>query len=220
MSSKRITFAYCNACGQRTRHQLVATRNWQQVEIEGDDNSPPVYLQYTYDFLQCCGCDCVTMRRTTKCPELWDVGHTETEYFPPAASRRHPHWDYQLPYPVIQLLREVYLALHSDSRRLAIMGARTLVDIAILDKVGDRGTFEQKLKALEGEGFIGKRNREVLAAALGAGNAAAHRGHDYKALEVNQVIDIVENLLQAIYVLEKAAENLKKVTPPRKQVPK
>ena len=198
---------------------MVATRNWQEIEIDGDEDMAPIYSQYIYDFLQCCGCDCITMRRTTHCPELMQ-DQTDTEYFPPAASRRRPNWDTQLPSPIFKLLREVYLALHSDSRRLAIMGARTLVDIAILDKVGDVGTFEQKLKALEVQGFIGKRNREVLAAALGAGNAATHRGHDYKTQQVNQVMDIVENLFQAIYVLEKTAEDLKKVTPPRKRPPK
>jgi hypothetical protein len=97
------------------------------------------------------------------------------------------------------------------------MGARTLVDMAILDKVGDVGTFEQKLKALEDQGFVSQRNREVLEAALDAGNAAAHRGHGFKAEEVNQVMDIVENLLQAIYVLESAAQKIKSVTPPRKK---
>jgi len=78
------------------------------------------------------------------------------------------------------------------------MGARTLVDMAILDKVGDVGTFKQKLEALEADGFVSKRNREVLDAALDAGNATAHRGHRFDPESVNQVMDIVENLLQAI----------------------
>ncbi len=98
-----------------------------------------------------------------------------------------------------------------------MMGARTLVDMAILDKVGDAGNFQQKLEALQDQGFIGKRNREVLAAALDAGNATAHRGHTFKSTEVNQVMDIVENLLQAVYVLENAAEKIKTATPPRKK---
>lgn len=100
------------------------------------------------------------------------------------------------------------------------MGARTLVDMAILDKVGDVGTFEQKLKALEHQGFVSRRNREILDAALDAGNASAHRGHKFKPEEVNQVMDIVENLLQAIYVLEPAARKIKTATPPRKKASK
>jgi hypothetical protein len=90
--------------------------------------------------------------------------------------------------------------------------------MAALDKVGDAGTFGQKLKALEDQGFISKRNREVLEAALNAGNASAHRGHKFESGEVNQLMDIVENLLQAIYVLEKAALKIKTATPPRKKL--
>ena len=95
------------------------------------------------------------------------------------------------------------------------MGARTLVDMAIIDKVGDAGTFAQKLTALEEQGFVSKRNRDVLGAVLDAGNASAHRGHKFKHEEVNQVMDIVENLLQTIYVLEPSAQKLKTATPAR-----
>jgi len=56
------------------------------------------------------------------------------------------------------------------------MGARTLVDMAISDKVGDVGTFDHKLQALEDGGFISKLNRGVLDAALDAGNATAKPG--------------------------------------------
>lgn len=206
--------AHCNICGHETRHYLIATKHWREI-VDKDGESPPVYIRYIYQFLQCRGCYYVTMRRKTIYPEVLD-GEIITEYFPPAVSRRQPTWSTQLPDPILQLLREVYLALHSDSQRLAMIGTRTLVDMAILDKVGDVGNFKQKLQALEDQGFIGKRNREILEAALGAGHAAAHRGQNYKVAEVNQVIDIVENLLQAVYILEKTAAAIKKVTPPRK----
>jgi hypothetical protein len=215
MPSKKKTFAHCNHCCQETRHIIQATCERREMEIEGTENSHPVFIYYTYEFLQCFGCDAVTMRSTGESELYGD--NTDVEYFPPAASRRRPTWTHLLPSPFIRLMREVYLALHSDSRRLAMMGARTLVDMAILEKVGDVGSFFAKLKELEKGGFIGTKNREVLAAALDAGSAAAHRGHEFKAEEVNQVIDIVENLLQAIFVLEKTAEAIKKATPPRKK---
>ena len=110
---------------------------------------------------------------------------------------------------VVHFLMDVLVRMRS--------GGRVLVDMAMIDKVGDVGTFDQKLKALEDAGFVSERNREVLEAALDAGSASAHRGHKYEALQVNQVMDIVENLLQAIYVLERAAQKIKTATPPRKK---
>jgi hypothetical protein len=113
------------------------------------------------------------------------------------------------------LLKEVYNSLNADNTALPLMGARALLDMLIVDKVGDVGIFAEKLKALESKGFISKKNREILEVALDAGSAAAHRGYRAKLDDVQAVMDIVENLLQATYVLDKVAVELKKSTPPR-----
>jgi hypothetical protein len=116
-----------------------------------------------------------------------------------------------------ELHEEVYSALHANNRRLATMGARALLDMAMTDKVKDVGQFNQKLDALEKEASISKKQREFLEAALDAGNAASHRGHCPTAKQLDQVMDIVENVIQQIYVLPNAAAELKKSTPPRKK---
>jgi hypothetical protein len=78
-----------------------------------------------------------------------------------------------------------------------------------------------RLKELESQGFVSSKNREILEAALDAGSAAAHRGYAPRLEEVNLIMDIVENMLQAVYVLHDAAQKLKKSTPPRlKRKPK
>lgn len=137
-------------------------------------------------------------------------------YYPPRASRRLPHWHNQLPSEIVELLEEVYTALHADSRRLAMMGARALIDMVILDKVGDAGSFPEKLSQLVSKGFLSTTNRKVLEAALDVGNAASHRGHQSKTKHVQHVMDIVENLLQAS-ILEPIAQELRDATPARKR---
>jgi len=113
-------------------------------------------------------------------------------------------------------LDEIYAALDADSRRLALMGARTVVDMVLTDKVGDAGSFAQRLTALERQGFIGKKNREILESALEAGHAATHRAYNPSPKVLLGVMDIVENVLQAVYVLEETAKELDKATPKRK----
>ena len=211
--------SFCRECSQRTWHLVVASLSRREIEVEEDPPAPPVWADVDYDFLQCCGCECVTMRSTLTCEELYQDGRI-VRHFPPSTARRRPAWEAQLPPPAQFLIREIYDALYSGSLRLAVMGARTLVDMAILDKVGDPGSFDKKLQALEDGGYVSKRNREVLDAALDAGNASAHRGHKFDSESVNQVMDIVENLLQAIYVLEPAAKKIKTATPPRKKTTK
>ena len=113
------------------------------------------------------------------------------------------------------MLEEIYRALHNDSGRLALMGSRTLVDMLMLAQIGDVGSFQRKLAALEKQGFIASNHADILSAALDAGSAAAHRGFKPATDDLNAVIDIVENLLQSAYHLRKVAARLKKKTPAR-----
>ncbi|MGV6394119.1 DUF4145 domain-containing protein [Pseudomonas caspiana] len=112
------------------------------------------------------------------------------------------------------MLQEIYTALHANSRRLAMMGARTIVDMYMNDTIGDSGGFGQKLNNLVAGGHLGKQDRDVLGAALEAGHAASHRGHIPTSAEISHVMDIVENLLQR-HALKIAAAALVKGTPLR-----
>jgi hypothetical protein len=215
-SEPTIERAHCNECGHKTKHYVVATRVQDGSELYQDHPyDPGVELKWstTYDLLECCGCETVSIKRTYWFSEF-NPGEEEVEYYPPRLSRRLPDWLKRLPEDVQSLMQEVYTALQADSRRLAMMGARAVLDVFIVSKVGDVGQFNKKLDALQDEGYISSRNRRVLEAALDVGNAAAHRGHQPKIEEVGQVIDIVENVLHAD-LLEPTAYKIKQATPPR-----
>lgn len=203
--------AQCSVCGGITKHFLVAKRIHRGSEPI--DKTVDVSWTTTYKMLECCGCETTHLNRTFSFSE-WGPGELEVENFPPPISRRPPEWHSQLSKVAEDLFKEVYAALHSDSSRLAVMGARTLLDIFVNENIGDVGGFQQKLKELQTLGFVSERNRETLDAALDLGHAAAHRGHSPKPAQVNHVIDIVENLYQG-RLLEIAAIDLRKATPPR-----
>ena len=209
-SSDGLERVHCNHCRSKTLHRRLKRsidNGSAEVETVGE-----VWWTNTSDMLECCGCKEVVLRNTHVFSENMEG---EESFFPPPVSRHPPDWRYQLPHPVRTLLEEVYRSLDADSRALPMMGARTLVDMLMADKVGDIGSFAAKLKELEKQGFISTKNREVLEAALDAGSAAAHRGYSPTTKEVHAVMDIVENLLQAVYVLGALAKRLKIATPPR-----
>lgn len=204
---------HCNGCRQKTRHErLGKVVDAVSEEVDGD-----IWIEVvtTSETFRCCGCLQTVLRCTSVVCNDPDTLHVS--YYPPAASRHRPPWLFALTFPndLRDVIHEIYRSLDADNHRLPMMGARTLIDMLMVEQVGDVGTFTEKLKQLEGMGVISSRNREVLAAALDVGNAAAHRGHAPKTDEVNAVMDIVENLLHAVYVLPKMAEDLKKTTPPR-----
>jgi hypothetical protein len=180
-----------------------STGEWSSEVIAGSD---------TFDVLQCLGCESVTFAHQVVVPSL---DHDETTLYPPRVSRRQPKWHRDLPLDLGEIVRQVYTALQNGHGALALMGARTIVDMIILEKVGDRGNFHAKLQALQAEGYIASRARNVLDAALDAGNASAHRGHNPDADTVNEVMDIVESLLEAIYRHDGIAERLRASTPQR-----
>ena len=209
-NDKQPVKVHCNDCGHQTKHLVLAVR--EQHGEDEIDSVGPLSWNMKFEMLECCGCDAIVLRRTF---DFSEDPEPRITYFPPLVSRRMPVWVSKLDWNFRFLIEEVYQALHADSRRLAMMGAGTLLDMVIRDKVGDKGPFEAGLDALENQGYVSKLNRDFLEAALEGRHAAAHRGHQPKAADVNTAMDIIENLLQAVYVLAPAAAELKKFTPPR-----
>ena len=204
-----IEWVHCNRCLRSTRHEVVARRDL--TEIEYDEGVPQFEFLTTYTMLECRGCGAVTLRERFN-----PIGHDyeEISFYPPPISRRLPRWGQELPDDFQSLLKETYNALYANSKRLALMGARTLVDLFMNKTIGDIGGFQAKLKRLEEGGYLSSKNRAILEPALDAGHAATHRGHEPNSEDVNLVFDIVENLIQTL-VLENKVEQLKKNTPKR-----
>ena len=206
-----VTKSHCNLCGRDTKHIVLATR---VVVTTEEEDYGPLRWEDTYELLECAGCESVSMRHTN-----WFVqaDATEVSLYPPPVKRRRPHWFNDIPRPVRTLFQQVYQALDSNSRSLALMGARAVLDMVLVEVAGDERSFSAKLDELEKKGFIGSKNKEVLSVALDAGNAASHRGYMPSPNDMNAVMDIVENLLQSIYHLKSLAESLKKTTPVRSE---
>jgi hypothetical protein len=214
----KTVWSHCNECGQETEHNIVhkAVRRRSY-----DDGQYSVEMGSTWTIVQCAGCKEVSMRRVDWCSEDDPMdGPSPSTFFPARVSRRKPVWltRENAHSTYVGMLEEVYAALHADSRRLAMMGARAIIDVVITRTVGDQGNFTKGLDELEKNDLIGKRDRAIIEAAIEAGSAAMHRGHQPTTDDVNVVIDIVERMIQA-EILEAKAKELAATTPPRKRAP-
>jgi hypothetical protein len=193
---------HCNNCRNETDHIVLMAVQDNDKNIDGD---------WSY-LCQCLGCHEVVLHQTRLFRSESEVYHRQ---FPPPVSRDQPTWVNKLPRKIRHVLIEMYGSLDTNARSLPMMGARTLLDLLILEKVGDVGTFQQKLDKLAADGFIATKQVDVLTAALDAGSAAIHRGHIPSESNVNAVMDIIENLLNAVYVLPHVAKSVKRTTPTR-----
>jgi Domain of unknown function (DUF4145) len=129
--------------------------------------------------------------------------------------RQKPDWFPELPEPPRELLGEIYAGLNMNLRALCAMGVRAVIDIVCVELVGDQGTFETKLRLIQGKGSISEAERLILSAAIDAGSASAHRGHVPSPEDITTLIDITERLLHGHYILPAAAQKVKSNTPRR-----
>lgn len=136
-------------------------------------------------------------------------------HYPPRQVRIYPQWSPSLPKHVQELVREVYAAVHAECHCLAVMGARSVVDIMLTEVLGDIGGFEQKLSEAVNAGFLTTAQRQCITAAVEAGHAASHRGFRPNPGAVFDVLDIVEHALRDRYVLHETSNRLGKIIPPR-----
>lgn len=129
--------------------------------------------------------------------------------------RQRPDWFAKLPDGLRDLLGETYSAMSLDLRALPAMGARALIDVVAVELVGDAGSFAQKLARLQDGGHITATSKSILSAAIDVGSASAHRGYVPSRDDLGILLDVVEHLVQAHYVLPQAAEKMKANTPLR-----
>jgi hypothetical protein len=208
----KIEWVHCNRCLHQTKHSIL-TEHENTVTGEPCSEYGEPWLHTTYTLFICCGCESITLRRQMMFSE-WESDEPEIEFYPPQVSRQLPKWHDELPCEIHELLSEIYTALHSNSRRLALMGVRTIIDMFVLDKIGDIGTFQQKLQALVDDGYLGGQQKDILNVTLEAGNAAAHRGYKPSSEVLSHAVDVVESLLQS-YALEKMSHSIKAKIPSR-----
>ncbi len=216
-TKEKIVLSHCNKCGHDTKHDVVIERTHHASEMVDPYQGIEVSWSKTYAMLECRGCEDISLRRTEWCSEDDPMGDRDPGiFFPPRISRRKPAWvdRIEVPSEYAELLDEIYVALHADSRRLAMMGARALIDAVIQNCVGDQGDFGTGLTSLVENRLISQRNREIIEAAVDVGHASAHRGYRPNPDDVSVVIDIVENLIHN-ELLAKPAQALRTTTPQR-----
>lgn len=115
-----------------------------------------------------------------------------------------------------KLLKEIYIGVQNDIKMTTTMGVRALVEYSMINSVGDQGTFRKNLAEFAKKGFISDKQRGILAVVLEAGHATIHRAYLPSDEDLATCIDIVESVIQSIYVHPAKADQLAKRVPKRK----
>jgi hypothetical protein len=223
--TEKIIKAHCNTCLGERNHSVLH----EEEQLWDEEYEPGIFIYGgdRFRMIKCCGCDSVKLQHSDWFSESCDEHgrpYVNVKYYPPATSKPEPTWLKELKSPfasdeqqyIVGLLHEIYTALHNDSRRLAVMGARALLEHIMISKVGDNGSFIKNLKAFETQGYLSVNQREIIEPILEAGHASIHRGFHPSVEDVQTVIQITESLVETTYVHSKKASKLKDRVPNRK----
>jgi hypothetical protein len=127
-----------------------------------------------------------------------------------------PPWSHgAVPTEIVVLLREVYGAIQVNLFWLAAMGIRSALERIIIERVKDQGNFIKNMDKFHGGGYLSERQRLALDAILEAGHAATHRGWRPSEEDINTIVDIIEHVIEDIYIHQARASDLDKTLPRR-----
>jgi hypothetical protein len=198
----------CNTCFRETNHKVLHYGESDEVQLN------PSSSTYHY-VLTCRGCNTASIRY-----EAIDSGSglATVHYEPQRLWVKPPAWIEQIEaidQPLADLLLEVYSAANSQQSRLLAMGVRTVLDHVMIRIIGDRGSFDIKLKEMVDRGLITGSQQDALAIVIDAGSACAHRGFKPPRELLEQMISVMESIIREYYITAPMLSSLKSRIPPR-----
>ena len=212
---------YCCYCQKETNQrplfyefELVTQEVIMRNEQGDESQSMWTNVGHLWNLSKCLGCEKITFKHIQR--HSPDRETDKTFYFPRKPIREVPNWIIKLPTQYLEILQEVYASVNEELYILSLTGIRTLLDVFIVNKIGDTGTFKQKIDKLVTDGIITSSKATVLETAIDAGNASAHRGYKPDKETLFKILDIVENLLNS-EIVDRQVNQIKEKTPQRKK---
>jgi hypothetical protein len=200
----------CNRCDNRTNHIVCGSVkvDWGDEDVQGTD---------IYEIVRCSGCDSISFRVASTCSEDFEyeegegVSYPVTEKIYPSRlmGRTALKELYLLPDKVRSIYRETHAALCTKLKILAGVGIRALIESVCSEKNSKAVTLEKKIDDLVVKEVLTKGNAAVLHKTRLLGNKAVHEITPLTDDELDVAFDIVENLLETVYIIPKKAERLK-----------
>jgi hypothetical protein len=204
----------CGQCLGETRHKVL-----ESVDVSGEDPSWDYHCVDNYQIVQCQGCDTVSFRKCHSDTEDFIVDEEEdkTHYidrvdlYPSRVAGRHKlRQAHFLPSSVSRIYDETHSALSNKQPILAGVGIRALVETVCNEESATGHSLEQKIDDLVTRGVLTRAGAETLHSMRILGNQAAHQVKPHSEETLNLAMDVVEHLLNDVYILPAATKKLPK----------
>lgn len=208
--------APCRNCNVETRHKVLQSvdasisedyRNWW---YRADDS---------YQIIQCQGCDEISFRKIHTNSE--DIDHdpetgeqsydAKIDVYPSrVAGRNKLRQADSLPWQIARIYDETHAALCNKQLILAGIGIRVLVEAVCQEEQAVGKNLEQKIDDLVTLEVLTKPGAEMLHGTRILGNTAAHEVRPYSETMLGNAMDVVEHLLESVYIFPTSTAKLPK----------
>jgi hypothetical protein len=204
----------CEKCGQGTSHAVLCGIHSRDSSPEGD-----IHVGDEYLVVQCRGCGTVSFCRESWSSEDYDPETggmaISRDLFPPRITGRQPLRDiWYVPAQIRQVYDETRAAIISNLPILAGIGIRAIIETVCKEKNASGKNLKETINSLATLQLIAKKEAEILHSLRFMGNAAAHETKAHSSEELNVGFDIVEHLLNTVYLLERQQQRLQRKSGP------
>jgi len=200
----------CSVCRRKTNHEILANAN-ERGKSE-DYGSGFVYeWDDDYQIVQCCGCDSIRFRKTHtnsedyfQLPDGDDSICMVEEIYPISHTTRLAIKDSEfLPKALESIYNETLKALNAGMNILTGIGIRAIIETVCNEKKIDQPNLQKKIDGLVSAGVLTKDGAEILHQLRILGNDAAHEVKPHNNVQLGTAFDVVDHLLQGVYILPK-----------------
>lgn len=207
---KKIIWVDCKRCARSTRHDILFSHH------ESGEDYPDAE---TWQVVRCCGClytgfryqydDYLNVQEIE--PDVYE--HETTVSIFPKTIRNHKELTQTIFIPIV--IRNVYKqtlsACGEESYILASVGLRATIEATCNHLNISGNSLEKRIDQLFKAGYVSNADKRRLHAIRFLGNDAAHEILEPKESELLVALEIVEHLLNSVFILEKKSKRLETV---------
>ena len=204
---KRL-FIPCVDCNGHTNHIVLVSADLSGTEELA--RGYEVHWSSNHQIVQCLGCDAISFRKADQNsedgdvqigPDEWEQNVYE-ELYPNRSQGRVQIKDVQLlPNDIERIYGETMKALNGSQPVLAGIGIRALIETVTKERNANGRDLMEKINDLVTQGVLTKDGANILHKLRILGNQAAHEVKPHSADQLGLAMDVVEHLLQGVYIL-------------------